>query len=426
MRKPFVRLVLCMAVMPVFPAVSSAQPTVKSNVRFTVPDIASDTAEADYRWPIPLGRNGELEMSGIAGAGYDGRYGLEQYKAGSYSEALPYLQRAAKQGDANAMALLGRMYGSGLGTDKNRQVAMNMFTRALQNGNMLAHCYLGEMLMKEGKSRQGMEEFAKAADRDFVYGLYLLAGHHWAGNGCERDYAKAVGYMERMAELGVRIKGILGMIYATGMGVRADYGKAFAYLTDEGYKYTDSELMELAKLYYYGRGTGEQVKHQKNGKYKVWFYKEGETGRASITDALIVLDGLVANGYEGAAEMRSVVNAEYEERNIAYNKTTAPQFGTAVKRYIQGFKEPQRPAIASAGQGQIIIRAKVSASGYVSGAQMKARVLQRLDEAALALVNGMPKWEPGTRGGSPADMGVDIGISFFPLRVSLLRYWPTN
>jgi len=37
-------------------------------------------------------------------------------------------------------------------------------------------------------------------------------------------------------------------------------------------------------------------------------------------------------------------------------------------------------------------------AGYVSGAQIKYRVLQRLDNDALNVVRNMPQWTPGTRG----------------------------
>ncbi|MBO5185754.1 MAG: hypothetical protein J6B91_01700 [Prevotella sp.] len=64
--------------------------------------------------------------------------------------------------------------------------------------------------------------------------------------------------------------------------------------------------------------------------------------------------------------------------------------------------------------------------GYVSGAQIKYRVLQRLDNDALNVVRNMPQWTPGTRGGSPADMNVEIGVSYLPLKVRLMKYAPAR
>ena len=377
-------------------------------------------AAQENKWPLPLSIYNELLWHKMSD--YDTRTGVELLISRDYTSAVGYLQRAAKQGDGYAMAILGDMYAHGRGVKKDMTISTNMFNKAIAAGNPLAHCYRGEIYYKNGKKAEGMAEFRKAADMSYAYGHYLLSAYNWI-NG---NYTASMEHMEQMAELGMKVKGTIGRIYAYGTVVEKDYAKAFMYLSDEDYDYTDDELMTLADLYYHGRGTGENVKHQKNGKYKMWFYKKGEDGRASITDALLILDRLAEKGYEGAEQLRTKVKNEYEERNREYNKTTSPQFGQAVTQYIRNYREPQKPAIESAGRGEIVITARVSSAGYVSGAQIKYRVLQRLDDAALTLVRNMPKWQPGTRGGSPADMNVEIGISFFPLKVRLIRYAPAR
>ena len=70
--------------------------------------------------------------------------------------------------------------------------------------------------------------------------------------------------------------------------------------------------MCIRDRYYYGRGTGEDKvkKMQRSSKYNTYYYKDGESGRASITDALIILDRLVAKGYEPAKDLYHTVKAE--------------------------------------------------------------------------------------------------------------------
>lgn len=366
-----------------------------------------------------------FKLCGIKGDTYDARQGIEMFSKEDYSSALPYLQRAAKAGNADCMALLGLMYSMGLGTARNAQVSQNMYGRAAKTGNMLAHCFKGIGKMHAGKDVEAVKEFDIAASNGNTFGVYLLAQAKWNGFGCECNYADAMILLELLTLRGWPLHGTLGTLYAEGKVVEPDYDKAFKYLTKEGVNYSNYELFTLAQLYYYGRGTGDEVQHQtNNGKYKVWFYKKGETGRASITDALILLDRLVAGGYENAIALQMAVQAEYEEREAEYNKTTCPQFTPEVKRYLSNVSSPRPPAIASAGRGEIIIRARISATGLVSDARIEARVLQRLDEAALSLVRGMPRWQPGTRGGRPSAMSVDIGVSYFPTKIRVIKYAP--
>lgn len=373
------------------------------------------TAQNSVPFPdIPFFAEGYDELKLFRTENADARSGMALCRDKRYAAAVPYLQRAAKQGDGVAMALLGDLYGKGFGVEKNRQIAQNMFDKGIQAGCPLAHCYRGYLYMDDGNFEKVLTEYEKAVSMDgnCAYACYQLSRLYWYG----KQYDRAVSYMEQMHRAGVEIPGVLGMLYAEGKMVTADYDKAFDYLTCDGHRYTKSERLMLAELYYYGRGTGKKSvrKMQRNNKYTTHYFKDGESGRASITDALIVLERLVADGYEPATELYRKVKAEYGERQLQDNKLTAPMWSEDAKRYIQSYPRPRRPAIVSAGYGEIIVTARISSSGQVTGGSLKKRVLQRLDEAALKMVRGMPVWKPGTRGGFPADMNVDIGISFFP------------
>lgn len=155
-------------------------------------------------------------------------------------------------------------------------------------------------------------------------------------------------------------------------------------------------------------------KMQRSSKYNTYYYKDVESGRASITDALIILDRLVVKGYEPAKDLYHTVKAEYDERERLSNVVEPPMLTDEGKRYLQRNPRPRRPAIATAGYGEIIVTARISSSGQVTNVSLKKRVLQHLDEAALAFVRRMPPMKPGTKGGFATDMNVNIGITFFP------------
>lgn len=98
-------------------------------------------------------------------------------------------------------------------------------------------------------------------------------------------------------------------------------------------------------------------------------------------------------------------------------QNSAPEFvggQEAMKEFFNRNAKPQKPAIASAGQGEVIIEFTVTETGEIENVKLKARVLVSADEEALRLVNMMPKWNPGLVDGQPATMKVQVGLRFFP------------
>lgn len=87
---------------------------------------------------------------------------------------------------------------------------------------------------------------------------------------------------------------------------------------------------------------------------------------------------------------------------------------TAMKKFFADNANPRKPAIATAGYGEVIVEFTVTESGEVANAKLKGRVSASMDEEALRLVNMMPKWNPGLIDGQPARMKVQVGLRFFP------------
>ena len=87
---------------------------------------------------------------------------------------------------------------------------------------------------------------------------------------------------------------------------------------------------------------------------------------------------------------------------------------TAMKKFFADNANPRKPAIATAGYGEVIVEFTVTESGEVTNAKLKARVSVSMDEEALRLVRMMPKWNPGVINGEPVKMNVQVGLRFFP------------
>lgn len=97
--------------------------------------------------------------------------------------------------------------------------------------------------------------------------------------------------------------------------------------------------------------------------------------------------------------------------------TRGPSFvggESAMKKFFADNAHPRKPAIATAGYGEVIVEFTVTETGDIIGAKWKGRVSVSMDEEALRLVKMMPKWNPGLVDGEPAKMKVQVGLRFFP------------
>lgn len=87
---------------------------------------------------------------------------------------------------------------------------------------------------------------------------------------------------------------------------------------------------------------------------------------------------------------------------------------TGMKKFFADNANPRKPAIETAGYGEVIVEFTVTQTGEVTNAKLKARVSVSMDEEALRLVKMMPKWNPGMTLEGPTEMKVQVGLRFFP------------
>lgn len=85
-----------------------------------------------------------------------------------------------------------------------------------------------------------------------------------------------------------------------------------------------------------------------------------------------------------------------------------------MKKFFADNANPRKPAIETAGYGEVIVEFTVTETGEVTNAKLQARVSVNMDEEALRLVSMMPKWNPGLINGEPSRMKVQVGLRFFP------------
>lgn len=85
---------------------------------------------------------------------------------------------------------------------------------------------------------------------------------------------------------------------------------------------------------------------------------------------------------------------------------------TEMTKYLQ--KKVKYPKIARRNriQGKVILRFIIEADGSVSNVSVLQSVSPELDDEAVRVIKGMPKWQPGWQGGKFVRVYFNIPISF--------------
>lgn len=250
----FIRLLV--AHISMFILFSIAQPVVAQNIEekpFAYSSELLDAAEkgdADAMYKI-----GICYYVGKAGAPtlITTEVPLEQ----DYEKAFSYLTKAAKKGSALAMVNLGKIYDSGLGAPKGRdlKLAMEWYEKAAKKGCADAYANIARIYEYFLFDYSKAVEYNKlAADNGSSVGAYNLGKAYKVGQlDLVQDYQEANKWFRRSMELGNR-KAIndLAIHYITGMGITQNKRFGLELLKQAA---TDGEPMALhniGEFYYNG------------------------------------------------------------------------------------------------------------------------------------------------------------------------------
>lgn len=118
---------------------------------------------------------------------YDETVGVRYFNDKQYSQALPFLQRAAKAGSLKALDCLGQMYGNGWGVEKNETIMRNMYNRAIQ-ANYAPSMY--NMAFASLDDQEMLRLLKKAASLDYAPAYYMLGNYYFLGDNDKQEKAK--------------------------------------------------------------------------------------------------------------------------------------------------------------------------------------------------------------------------------------------
>lgn len=214
--------------------------------------------------------------------------GKKAYENDRFHEAKLHLTKSYGKGNVLAGRLLGEIYYSGKGCERNYDKAVSLFVDGMQRGCPLSAEWLAEAY-RVGKGVPQDKEKAKeiydscvealeamcvsgSSDAQYVYGFDLLYG-----NFSEENEQKAFYWLEKAMNAGHISAGVqVAKIYLNGWGIERNEQKGIEILE----KYSNSENnnihFELGKIYYIGK-----VKEQNYTKALKHFMIAAEKGHAN-------------------------------------------------------------------------------------------------------------------------------------------------
>ena len=191
---------------------------------------------------------------------------MEAYRRGDYVTALSGFGSYAKQGNAWAQFMIGRMYHDGEALPQDDAEAVWWYHLAAEQGNALAQFSLGSL--------------------------------YHAGRGVPRDLTETVRWYRLAAEQGEDLAQFqLGRMYDEGQGVPQDKAEAVRWYRLAAEQGEASAQFNLGNMYYYGRGVTQ------DDAEAVWWYRlAAEQGHARAQSNLGAMYGTGRGVFQDVVE----------------------------------------------------------------------------------------------------------------------------
>jgi|GEM_PF-2731040 len=156
--------------------------------------------------------------------------------AQDYKQAIYWFTKAAEQGNVMAQTSLGYIYQKGEGVPQDYTQAITWYTKAAKQGNVDAQRNLGLLYFNpDGAPRDYQQArlfLTKAAESGDLPAQYHLGVMSERGNGAAdpKDYKQAFTFYSKAANQGFApAQFALGRMYARGEGVLQDYKQAYIW-----------------------------------------------------------------------------------------------------------------------------------------------------------------------------------------------------
>lgn len=176
-----------------------------------------------------------------------------------YKKALYWFEKAAKQGDGEALNMVGLCYQYGKGISPDYLKASEYYKQAGEKGIWSAYLNLGNIYYEgddhlKKNERDASAYYEIAAEKgekvaQYNYGVCLRNG-----TGIDNDDEKAFMWLQASAKQNYApAQYLLGVCYFNGEGVSQDYDMAFDWI-DKAAKQGNEEAIKMKDKYWYVKG----------------------------------------------------------------------------------------------------------------------------------------------------------------------------
>lgn len=127
----------------------------------------------------------------------------ERYEARDiFSYASPTITELARSGDAEALYMLGYLYGTGKAFPIDREEARNWYLKAAERGHAVAQYELGEYYKKRDE-REALKWFRRSAENGYADAQFFLGdAYRWGVHGVRPDKVEAMTWYSLAAANG--------------------------------------------------------------------------------------------------------------------------------------------------------------------------------------------------------------------------------
>lgn len=178
----------------------------------------------------PLARDGNAQAQAMLG--FLWRFGLGAPE--DHAQAAAWFQKAAEQGNAWAQHNYGNALLKGQGIEQDIPKGIIWLEKSGENGFFAAYATLA-LLYTQGKdveqnSAKGLAYYIKAANAGILHAIFALGSKYEQGQGVEMNLPLAADWYRKGADLGYFMcQYNLGRMYASGLGMPRDLVQAYKW-----------------------------------------------------------------------------------------------------------------------------------------------------------------------------------------------------
>lgn len=225
------------------------------------------TKAAKFGYSKSINKLGEMFLKGI---------GTEKNK----EYAMEHFKNAAELNNDSSLNYLGEIYIGGVRVYQNYEKAKEYFLQAIELGNSDAMNNLGEIYLlgvsKDGKNLDlAAKYFEMAAALGNSKSLHYLGEMSFYGEKFEKNYHKSIEYFEYASDLGnINSMYYLGDIYYHGLGIEKNYEMAKVYFEKSAEGGNQFSINRLGEIYLKGLGVEKDYKKAREYFEKAIEYDE--------------------------------------------------------------------------------------------------------------------------------------------------------